>query len=257
MESYQEVIPDIERYLKLHNHELEYYRPQYDGTIANIKPFYHIKRGTTKMLEIGCGTGWLPVLARLDGIECEGLEISWQLRDRAEELAQRAGLSTSGIRLGNIEKDDLGENRYDIVIANSVFEHVEHWELGLQRVYRALRPGGLFQFSSTNKFSFTSGEHWWPLYGWLPDQGRYKLRQMLQGPEIMKLGIDFNQFRYPLLRSTFERIGFSRILDRVDMKQPENFTGAKKAILQAAKSSSVLKKLALTFDPATVVTCIK
>ena len=257
MEVHQDPIPDIERYIRNHDQGLEYYLPQYDGTVRNIEFFYQITRGQTRMLEIGCGTGWLPILARLDGIECDGLEISWQLRDYAEKQAKGAGLTTSGIRLGNIERDDLGDNVYDIIVANSVFEHVEYWRPALAKVYRALRPGGLFQFSSTNKFSFVSGEHWWPLYGWLPDQCRYKLRQILQGEEIMKLGIDFNQFRYPLLRREFKKLGYSQIYDRYEMKKPADFTGVKSATLAVLKSSSIVKHTALAFDPATVFTCIK
>ena len=33
----------------------------------------------------------------------------------------------------------------------------------------------------------------------------------------MKLGIDFTQFTYPLLRQTFKEIGFRRVLDVVDL----------------------------------------
>lgn len=257
METYQEAIPDIERYIRNHSQGLEYYRPQYDGTRRNIERFYKIQPGKTKVLEIGCGTGWLPILFRKDGVECDGLEISWQLRDYAEKQAHEIGLETSGIRLGNIEKDEIGIGTYDIIVANSVFEHVEIWRPALEKVFRALRPGGLFQFSSTNKFSLTSGEHWFPLYGWFPDQSRYKLRQMFDGPEIMKLGIDFNQFRYPLLDEVFKKIGYSKIYDRVDMKDPAEFSGMKAMLLSAAKNSGVVRSLIRTLDPATVLTCIK
>ncbi len=257
METYQEAIPDIERYIRNHDQELECYRPQYDATRRNLERFHAIHPGQTKVLEIGVGTGWLPVLFRLDSVECDGLEISWQLREYAEAQAAAVGLKTSGVRLGNIETDDIGENTYDIIVANSVFEHVEYWRPALEKVYRALRPGGLFQFSSTNKFSFISGEHWFPLYGWLPDQARYKLRQMFDGPEIMKLGIDFNQFRYPVLDAAFKKIGYSKVYDRTDMKDPTEFTGTKKMILSASKNIGIIRSLVRTFDPATVVTCVK
>ena len=36
----------------------------------------------------------------------------------------------------------------------------------------------------------------------------------------MKLGIDFTQFTYPLLRRTFKEIGFRRVLDVVDLVDP-------------------------------------
>ena len=75
----------------------------------------------------------------------------------------------------------------------------------------------MFWFDSTNKFSFVSGEYEFPLYGWLPNSWRFKLRRWKQGDDIMKLGIDFNQFTYPMLRRAFKRAGFSAV-DFIDFK---------------------------------------
>jgi SAM-dependent methyltransferase len=257
MEIYQESIPDIERYIRNHNQGLEYYRPQFDGMRDNLERFYKIEAGKTKILEIGCGTGWVPIFFRREGFDCEGLEISWQLRDYADKQAREIGLDSSGIRVGNIETDEIGENRYDVIMANQVFEHVEHWRPALKKVYNALRPGGAFQFSSTNKFCLVSGEHWFPFYGWFPDKPRYALRRMFDGPEIMKLGIDFNQFRYPLLERVFKEIGYSKVYDRVDHKEPSEFTGMKSLVLSAAKNVGIVRSIVRTFDQATVITCIK
>ena len=162
------------------------------------------------------------------------------------------------IELGNAEETDLGAEVYDVIFGQSVWEHIEHWELATEKVYRALKTGGVFVFSSTNKFSLTSGEYAFPLYGWLPDRWRYRLRVARQGAEVMKLGIDFNQFRYPQLRRVFRRIGFSRIYDRVELSRPEETsTPLRRIVVQAAKASSLIKAIALTFADATVFVCVK
>jgi hypothetical protein len=85
-------------------------------------------------------------------------------------------------------------------------------------VYEALRPGGVFYFYSTNKFSFRSGEYpGFPLYGWLPYSARRRVRVRKQGPDIVESsGIDFNQFTYWGLRKQFRDLGFSRVLDRIE-----------------------------------------
>jgi SAM-dependent methyltransferase len=256
MEIYREALPEIDRYLAGKQVNLEHFRAEYEGTKKNIELYTKLRPGM-RILEIGCGTGWFPVMAQLEGYACEGLEISWQLKEKADAVARENGLTNSGIRLGNIEEEDIGDEIYDVIVCNSVFEHVEKWRLGLSRVHKALKPGGVFIFSSTNKFSFTSGEHWWPLYGWLPDQARYSLRKMLQGPDIMKLGIDFNQFRYGLLRKAFKDLGYTIVHDRVEMKPPSAVTGWKRVGLQLAHNSKLLKWLMLTFNPATVFTCVK
>jgi hypothetical protein len=44
--------------------------------------------------------------------------------------------------LGNLEEVDLGEGVYDVIIASSVFEHVEFWRVCLDKLYRAHVTGG-------------------------------------------------------------------------------------------------------------------
>ena len=259
MEIHHGTLSDIDRYL--HNHIDEDLRSpvkvqQYESYLNLVRPY--IKLGPdTRMLEIGTGTGWFPIACALNGLRCKGLEISPQLINHAKELGQRYGVDVD-IELGNIEESEIGDEDYDVIIASSVFEHVEHWERALRRVYKALRPHGVFFFSSTNKFSFTSGEYKFPLYGWLPDQWRYKLRVARQGPEIMKLGIDFNQFRYGLLRREFRKVGFSRIEDRFERK---NVAGVrhplKEIVVKTCKALPPLKTLLLTFSGSTIFVCVK
>src|SRR5262249_11113623 len=126
----------------------------------------------------------------------------------------------------------------------------------------ALKPGGLLFFESTNKFSFTSGEYSaFPLYGfygWLPDKMRYRLRAAVHGADIMKLGIDFHQFRHSLLRREFERNGFSRILDRVEMAdESATSDGFRRIVVRWSRRVPPLKALSLTFADATRFICLK
>jgi SAM-dependent methyltransferase len=191
------------------------------------------------------------------GWRCKGLEISPQLVERAKEIGAEHGVAPD-IELGNLEEDDIGRNRYDIIICSNVFEHVEKWRMSVRKVYEALKPGGIMFFESTNKFSFTSGEYNFPLYGWMPNQMRYRLRIAKQGADIMKLGIDFHQFSHPGLRREFKRAGFSRILDRVEMAHEDTIsTGWKKTVVRISRQFPPAKALALVFADATRFICIK
>jgi SAM-dependent methyltransferase len=211
----------------------------------------------TRILEVGTGTGWFPILCKLNGLQCKGLEISPQLIEEAMRIGAEVGV-TPDIELGNVEETDLGEEQYDAIVASSVFEHVERWREGLATVYRALRPGGALFFESTNKFSFTSGEYQGiPLYGWLPDALRYRIRVAAQGPEIMRLGIDFNQFRYPQLRRALREIGFQTVLDAVDLAELDRLRGYRRALVSAAKRRPPIRFALLTFMDATTLVCTK
>lgn len=211
----------------------------------------------TLMLEVGTGTGWFPILCKVRGLQCKGLEISPQLIAHARQEGAKLGV-VPDIELGNLEESDLGTERYDVILCSSVFEHVEHWRKGLEKVFQALKPGGVLFFESTNKFSLVSAEYDFPLYGWLPDSWRYRLRIARQGPDVMKLGIDFNQFTYFQLRRVFRELGFSQIYDRVQVVE-ENWVQKplKRRVLVACKHFSPFRHLVLFFFEGTTFVCVK
>jgi SAM-dependent methyltransferase len=246
----------IKDYIEKHrNVTLEDEEPTFKNYIARIGKFKTVD-ASTRMLEIGVGTGWFPILCKVKGISCKGLDISPHLIEYAKALGAQFGVEPD-LELANIEDYDLGKEQYDVIIASSVFEHVEHWEIALKKVFDALRPGGVLFFESTNKFSLKSAEYNFPFYGWFPDFFRYQLRMAMQGPDIMHLGIDFNQFRYGQLRRCFKQLGFRRIVDRVELAEPNTKMGWKRSLLEAAQKSAAIKSLMLTFIEVTTFVCVK
>ena len=246
----------IKDYIEKHrNVTLQDEEPTFKNYMSRIEKFKTVD-ASTKMIEIGIGTGWFPILCKAKGLSCKGLDISPHLLEYARALGAQFGVEPD-LELANIEDYDLGKERYDVIIASSVFEHVEHWETPLKKVFDALKPGGVLYFESTNKFSFISAEHHFPLYGWFPDFIRYRLRIALQGPDIMHLGIDFNQFRYGQLRRVFKNMGFRQIVDRVELADLSSKTGWKRSLLAYAQNSAVIKTLILTFVEVTTFVCVK
>jgi SAM-dependent methyltransferase len=257
MQVHHEKLAEIDRFIENEKPQgLAGKMGQYERYLRCIGKARKVDAGT-RMLEVGTGTGWFPLLCKANGLQCKGLEISPQLLQVARELGAEHGIEPD-IELGNVEDTDLGEETYDVIVASSVFEHVEGWYDGLKNVYRALRPGGVMFFESTNKFAL---KHWeyqrLPLYGWLPDAVRYRIRIAAQGPEIMKLGIDFNQFRYPQLRRAFREVGFRTILDAVDLSDMDRLSGLKRAVMSAAKRNQAARGILLTFMEATTLVCTK
>lgn len=251
-----ECLSEIVRYIDSKRHlALDDMLPEYEGYLRLLRRFSRLTP-ETRILEVGTGTGWFPILCKRDGFQCKGVEISQQLIDYAKEFGRHYGIEPD-IELGNIEEADIGECVYDAVFANSVFEHIRHWQIALERVFRALKPGGMFFFASTNKFSPASDEYPLPFYGWLPDRWRYRLRVARQGPDIMKLGIDFNQFTYPQLRRAFRQVGFSGVHDRIEVVDLNRYSSGKKAVLKLAQRTRLAKEPILWFCDATVFVCVK
>jgi 2-polyprenyl-3-methyl-5-hydroxy-6-metoxy-1,4-benzoquinol methylase len=256
---HQEAIPEIDRYLANYgSYELKDKTPEYQRYLEYVGKLRKID-ASMRILEVGTGTGWFPLLCKANGLRCKGLEISPQLVDFAMQVGKRNGI-VPDIELGNVEDNDIGVELYDVIIASNVFEHVEHWRSGLAKIYQALKPGGVMFFESTNKFSFAkSGEFGkFPLYGWLPDFARYRLRMITHGKDIMKLGIDFNQFRHGLLRREFKKLGFRKVLDVVDLIDADRLTPIKRNVTLASRTLPPVRSLLLTFVmPATTFVCQK
>jgi len=256
MQIHHEILAETTRYLQHEGKRLEDKEGQYQNYLRLIRKVHPVD-ADTRILEVGTGTGWFPILCKLRGLSCRGLEISPQLIESAFEIGKAHGVDPD-IELGNLEDTDLGRNEYDVVVAACVFEHVEHWHRGLEKVYAALKPGGAFLFISTNKFFIGYNEYPWNFYGWLPDPLRYRFRIWKAGPEIMKLGIDFNQFRHSQLEQAFRKVGFRKVLDRIDIVNPDEVsTGTKRLVLKICRTLGPVGKLALTFADATLFVCVK
>jgi 2-polyprenyl-3-methyl-5-hydroxy-6-metoxy-1,4-benzoquinol methylase len=256
---HQETIPEIDRYLANYgSYELKDKTPEYERYLSYVGRIRKVD-SSMQILEVGTGTGWFPLLCKANGLQCKGLEISPQLVDCAMQVGKRNGI-VPDIELGNVEDNDIGVEQYDVIIASNVFEHVEHWRSGLAKLYQALKPGGAMFFESTNKFSFAkSGEFpQFPLYGWLPNWARYRLRMVTHGKDVMKLGIDFNQFRHGLLRREFKKLGFRKVLDVVDLVDADRLAPLKRRVTLASRTLPPVRSLLLTFVmPATTFVCQK
>jgi SAM-dependent methyltransferase len=259
MHIHYEQLTDVARYIENHAQvDFQDQKPTIENILRNIRKYKEITE-RSRILEIGVGSGWFQIYCRQQGLDIRGLEISPQLKEFALEVGRKYDTELS-LEVGNIEDTEIGDSVYDCIVAASVFEHVEDWQRGIKKIYDALKPGGLFYFDSTNKFSFTSGEYDFPLYGWMPDSWRFRLRRARQGEDIMKLGIDFHQFTYPQLRRFFKDVGFNQVMDLVDFKEADGIrTGGplKKVVFSSMKRAKPLKHLLLTFVPATIFICLK
>lgn len=257
MEIHYESLSDVSAYLEKNGSKtLEDKRPEYDR-LLRYAGAYHSITPETRMLEIGTGIGAVPILAKLNGLNLKGIEISPQLIAHAKAWGKQLGVDPD-IELSNLETADIGEACYDVIICSSVFEHVEYWYDGVAKVYRALKPGGVMFWESTQKWTIKSGEYP-PLlcYGWLPNWARYQLRKWIHGSDIMKLGIDFHQFRYAGLRRAFKRIGFSQIHDILDFAEPNRFSGIKKKFIELSQRYWLFRKLFLLLFPTTTFVLVK
>jgi 2-polyprenyl-3-methyl-5-hydroxy-6-metoxy-1,4-benzoquinol methylase len=210
------------------------------------------------VLEVGVGTGWLLADLAERGYTCTGIELNPWFRGHALALLRDRGVHVDMIE-DSVEVANLLEGAYDLVLAESVLEHVPDYRRALHNIYRSLKPGGVLYFSSTNKLSLLSGEFsGLPLYGWLPQRLRLLVRRLARDQVRADLAhFDWNQFTYWGLRRTLRRVGFTEVYDRFDLLQPSEKTGWRRLVIIGYKRWPLLKWPLLTVDFNTGFCCVK
>ncbi|SHM65272.1 tRNA (cmo5U34)-methyltransferase [Cyclobacterium lianum] len=104
------------------------------------------------LLDIGSGAGnlSLKILQYLPQIDCDLLDLSKPMLDRAQD---RVSWATTG-KVSTIQSDirdaNLTGNKYDIIVAAAVLHHLrdeQDWEQVFEKIYGLLAPGGSFWIS--------------------------------------------------------------------------------------------------------------
>lgn len=103
----------------------------------------------TAVLDVGCGAGnyTLKLLERLPGLDATLIDLSQPMLDRARERVTAAGARSVECLQGDVRELDLGEERFDVIMAAAVLHHLrtdEEWKATFAVLYRALKPGGTF-----------------------------------------------------------------------------------------------------------------
>lgn len=96
-----------------------------------------------KILEVGCGLGYLTAALRRLGYQCDGIDLS----DEAVKKATRSfGDFYTNISLEAMREDQ----KYDVVISLEVIEHVSDPSAFVKSCMKKLKPGGIFVVSTPN-----------------------------------------------------------------------------------------------------------
>jgi 2-polyprenyl-3-methyl-5-hydroxy-6-metoxy-1,4-benzoquinol methylase len=101
-----------------------------------------------KILEIGCGTGWLSFKLRQFGA-VTAVDLGTEIIRTA-----KAAMPEIDFRSGDIFELDLPTNHYDVIVTLETFSHVADQTQFVRRLARLLKPGGSLILTTQNKFVF-------------------------------------------------------------------------------------------------------
>ena len=96
----------------------------------------------SRLLDLGCGTGWTSCFFTRMGYEVVGQDISSQAIELAREFAASEELDNLSFIAGDYESLDF-ENCFDNAVFFDSLHHSVDERQALESVYRALRPGGV------------------------------------------------------------------------------------------------------------------
>lgn len=116
-----------------------------------------------KLLEVGCGMGFLLEEAARRGFQARGLEVNrWEV-----DMLRERGLD---VQAGTLEEARFRPESFDVVCMSHVLEHVEDLRALLAEVRRVLRPGGVLAVAQPHYAAPLPRvlRHLW--YGWQWEQ---------------------------------------------------------------------------------------
>ncbi|MFO0910619.1 MAG: class I SAM-dependent methyltransferase [Isosphaeraceae bacterium] len=121
-----------------------------------------------KVLEVGCGTGGFLVAASRLGREVVGVDIASRWLVVARRRLDDHGIEVPLV-LAEAERLPWPDRTFDLVVADSLIEHLDRPDLALFEWARVLRPGGSLLLWSPNRRTMGVDPHLgvWGV-GWLP-----------------------------------------------------------------------------------------
>ena len=120
-----------------------------------------LKIQNAKILEVGCGTGWLSSQLCEFG-KVTAVDLGKEIIETAKALYPEVDF-----RSGNIHMLDLPLNSFDVIVTLETLSHVPDQPGFLHRLSQLLKPGGFLLITTQNKSVFERRADIGPPNGWI------------------------------------------------------------------------------------------
>ncbi len=93
-------------------------------------------------MDFGAGTGLLTFYIQPHVKHIDAIDNSKGMLEVLTEKIQKAKVNNITPLLKDLEKDDLGENKYDLIISSMTLHHIKDIEPFLKKLYQSLKQNG-------------------------------------------------------------------------------------------------------------------
>ena len=107
-----------------------------------------------RVLDVGCGGGYLPEALTLFSDQVSGLDASHGSLVAAHAHALETGQRIA-YQVGRAESLPFADGTFDLVTCCDVLEHVDDLDRVLAEIARVLKPGGIFLYDTINRTFMT------------------------------------------------------------------------------------------------------
>lgn len=201
-----------------------------------------------RVLEVGAAAGCLTIALNELGYSCTGVEPDADALRTARALARSLGQPCSVVS-GCGERIPFPSESFDIVITNSVLEHVLDLDACFQEISRILKPGGLFWFETASAMSpFQHEIRRFPLFGWYPDKVKRRIMKWAASnyPGLVNNTATpaIHWFTDRIAEEKLTAVGFGSVIDRWSLRRNAEGGRLYGAALRIVRSNRLAKRVA-------------